>query len=716
MMNWKPAFLEVPLTTIAASVLFVLLTGVPAQTMAQNFAEPNPPVLPVQEEVGAPVAEVQAPSAAPSMEWTMHRSVDGSVPSDAEQRMMFLMNRARQDPTAEGIWLAESNDPDIANGRDFFNVDINALKSALAAIDPAAPAAFDFRLWDASRLHSEDLIARDAQDHDGQVEKVQASGFSCNGGRFSVFSYADSALNAHAALNIDWGNGPDGMQDPPGHRFAIMSVFTSPLDNVGLAIVPEDNPGTQVGDLVFSGAYCHAGGSDENRFIVGTVYEDNNGNGEYDEGEGLDDVTVMPDSGTYFAVTGNAGGYAIPITSPGTYRVTFSGGELGQANYSQTVEVGAESVLLDLEPSMVVPDYVASFVMPNLAGGAEMEAVMITDSGIGHASVADLGSAASVNSFDFSSNLAPTDAKPTTDFNNNGSDDIAFLGHDAAALKPRVEIRDPLTGSRLKNIDYNGNHVPVAFDTTFDHNGNQSEEGVVLAKHTTNNDRGRLLIRDLVTKAKVNNVSLPKIFDVRALVMGPDISGNGAADALVLATRISDGKIFVLVWDTGGDGKIVNIQLPKNHSPVGHDYLTGPGGVAAATVMALRETDNQGRVFVYDALTATKLWAATVASGRQPVAIKAFQSAGGGWRVAVLVHRTSDNRPIVSIYNANTGAIVDNVFFVTGQTPLDLTIIPDTGLDGNNNPELGVVVDNGALEMKVRDSVSKTLLQTVGVN
>ncbi len=83
--------------------------------------------------------------------------------------------------------------------------------------------------------------------------------------------------------------------------------------------------------------------------------------------------------------------------------------------------------------------------------------------------------------------------------------------------------------------------------------------------------------------------------------------------------------------------------------------------------------------------------------------------------MAVLVHRISDDRPIVTIYDANTASVIDNVFFGIGQTPLDLTIIPDTGLDGNNNPELGVVVDNGALEMKVRDSVTNNLLQTIGL-
>ena len=63
------------------------------------------------------------------------------------------------------------------------------------------------------------------------------SGFEHAGGRFSVFSYADSALNAHAALNIDWGPGDGtGMQPGRGHRLAIMGDY----DNVGLAVVPDE--------------------------------------------------------------------------------------------------------------------------------------------------------------------------------------------------------------------------------------------------------------------------------------------------------------------------------------------------------------------------------------------------------------------------------------------------------------------------------------------
>jgi hypothetical protein len=333
--------------------LFILSAlGLPAAVIANPVPEPNPPVIaPTSADKTQLHFNALNQAAAPTIEWTNHKSLDGVNPSPSEQRMLWLQNRARQDPTAEGIWLAESTDPDVKNGRDFFGVGIDALKAAFAALDPKPPAAFDIRLHDASELHSLDLIDRDAQDHTGQWEKVLDTTFACNGSRLSVFSYSDSALNAHAALNIDWGYGPDGMQNPPGHRYAIMGVwpYAGPgLTNVGLAMVPDNDPTTDVGPLVFSGAYCSAGFGDHNRFLVGTVWDDLDMDGVYDEGEGLAGVSVTPDQGTYYALTGDAGGYAIPIEAAGTYVVTFSGGGMGAGSVDQSVDVGGESVLLDL--------------------------------------------------------------------------------------------------------------------------------------------------------------------------------------------------------------------------------------------------------------------------------------------------------------------------------------------------------------------------------
>ncbi|MEM7018585.1 MAG: hypothetical protein AAF512_14740, partial [Pseudomonadota bacterium] len=288
-------------------------------------------------------------SAMPTTEWLFHKTADGSHPNGAEQERLWLLNKARSNPPAEGEFLASSTERDIAGGRDFFMVNLSVLRSEFNSYAPAAPAAFDNRLYEASRQHSQDLINRDAQDHNNQIERIQQSGFSFSAVRVNVFAFSDNALNAHAALNIDWGNGADGVQTGRGHRKALMSLDNS-YTNVGIASIAENNNATRVGPEVMSDAFAGARESQANhfnRFIVGTVWQDMNGNARYDAGEGFGNVRVGPDKGTYFAITGAAGGFAIPIEAADTYNVTFSGGALASTE-TRAVTVGTESALLDL--------------------------------------------------------------------------------------------------------------------------------------------------------------------------------------------------------------------------------------------------------------------------------------------------------------------------------------------------------------------------------
>lgn len=330
--------------------LLVCLSSFGNLAYAQHFPAPDPPVhrQPVLSSTAGMTRGVR-PSAA-ATEWTFHKTTNGQHPDGIEQARLWLINRARQDPVAEGIWLATSQEPDIAGGRDFFGVDVELLQDEFAAIPARPPAAFDVRLYDAARAHAEDLIARDAQDHVGQIERVREAGFAYTLCRLNVFSFADNALNAHAAFNIDWGPGDGtGMQPGRGHRKAIMSSEAGEdLVNVGIASVSDTDPNTQVGPLVMAGNYCNAQEQTNqfNRFIVGTVWEDSNHNARYDPGEGFEGVLVMPDPGDFFAVTSAGGGYAIPITDPGEYAVTFSGSGIGD-DVTTTVTVNTASVLLD---------------------------------------------------------------------------------------------------------------------------------------------------------------------------------------------------------------------------------------------------------------------------------------------------------------------------------------------------------------------------------
>lgn len=358
----KPTHRVLPLLLVGLLFLGVLLSTAVAGSPFTAPA-PNPPRFPASSTIDPgsdPLSQTLSLQTSqegdtavwlpiilgPQREWLLHKTADGSHPDGVEQQLLWLMNRARSNPTQEGIWLAVSSDPTIAGPRDYFDVDVDMLRSEFAGYAAQPPAAFDRRLYEAARAHSEDLIQRDAQDHEGQFDRVENAGFVMANGRGSVFAYAFSGLHAHAAFNIDWGSGPGGMQSGRGHRMAIMSVDGN-YTNVGLAAVAEDNAQTSVGPLVITGNYAYAApvAGHYNVYVVGTVWRDVNQNGLYDAGEGVGGVEVRPDSGAYYATTAVGGGYAIPMPENGRYSITFL-----TPNHRSTygVELNSASVLLDV--------------------------------------------------------------------------------------------------------------------------------------------------------------------------------------------------------------------------------------------------------------------------------------------------------------------------------------------------------------------------------
>src|SRR5690606_22560187 len=181
---------------------------------------PDPPRVEALEPEAAPRARPDGGGGDAGVleEWTLHRSADGAHPDGVEQAYVWLMNRARRDPAAEGIFLAELDESGVGMALQHFGVDVDLLIAEFAAIPPKPPAAFDARLYEAALAHSLDLIARDAQDHAGQFDRVKATGFKYLQMRGNVFAYSRDPLYGHAAFNVDWGgNDGTGMQSGRGH-------------------------------------------------------------------------------------------------------------------------------------------------------------------------------------------------------------------------------------------------------------------------------------------------------------------------------------------------------------------------------------------------------------------------------------------------------------------------------------------------------------------
>ncbi|MBI9073916.1 MAG: hypothetical protein JEZ02_00800 [Desulfatibacillum sp.] len=341
------------------TLFVILLAFFPGVAPALEAPEENPPVY--EREGSSRVFDIPPGRKPAPVEWTFHKTADNQHPNGVEQQQMWLMNNARANPPQEGYFLATLDDGDVLNAISAFNVDLDMMQDEFDSYPAQPPGAFDVRLYNAAYEHSLYLISIDGQNHVGQFDRIDAAGFMWNRAGGSVYSYAKSGIYCHAGFNIDWGYGTGGMQDPRGHRMNTMSLkavvgggFTAgDFYNVGVAVVPENNPSTNVGPLVVTENFARAITTypdHYNRFIVGTIWEDLNCNGYYDSGEGEGSVTVTPVGGAFYAVTPPSGGFAMPITSAGLYDVTFTGGGLAFP-ITRTVHVGALSVLVDMPVS-----------------------------------------------------------------------------------------------------------------------------------------------------------------------------------------------------------------------------------------------------------------------------------------------------------------------------------------------------------------------------
>lgn len=279
-------------------------------------------------------------------------------PSNQEQYMLELINRARANPAAEGEMLANVTDPDILHAYSQYAVDTNKLKSDFAGYKAQQPLAFNSKLMMTTYSQSTDQATNGFQSHNGSngltfADRMGIIGYQDRLCGENADAYAKGVYYAHVNLNADWG-----VYDL-GHRMNIMSSYAKyqPFKEVGISIVPTNIAG--FGPLVVTQDFSTP--NDPNvGYVVGVVYNDLNGNGAYDEGEGLSGVTVTPDGGSYYTTTSASGGYVLPLPTDvsGSLKVSVSGGSLGAARVKTLDYTVGTNVKLDFTTSDAVDNSV----------------------------------------------------------------------------------------------------------------------------------------------------------------------------------------------------------------------------------------------------------------------------------------------------------------------------------------------------------------------
>jgi uncharacterized protein YkwD len=339
---------------LPALALSLLSLPVFAQNIPQAPARNNPVNIVNKNSLAVKAAEATA-----KIQLTQYSHGD---PTPEEQLTLEYMNRARANPKAEGERLVNNNDPEVQGAISYFKIDKNLVKNQFNTYPARPPLAFHPNLIQCARDHSKDMKDNDFQGHSGSngstmTQRINAAKYAgwSNIGE-NVFSYAQNMWHAHAGFNIDWG---DDNQITLGHRENIMNYGSFTYTEVGVGVLEDNNPSTQVGRYILT----HNFGRRADRYVLGVCYKDNNNNGFYDIGEGLSGVTIKLSKGNFYAVTSTSGGYAVPVNGlTGSITVEASGPGLGGV-VTKSVSLSGENVKVDFTSAL--PGQVSLVYPPN---------------------------------------------------------------------------------------------------------------------------------------------------------------------------------------------------------------------------------------------------------------------------------------------------------------------------------------------------------------
>lgn len=279
-------------------------------------------------------------------------------PTPEEQLMLEYINRARANPTEEGIRLMDTKDPAVQGAYSYFKIDAAKTKQAFTTYPERPPLAFHPLLIESSRSHTKDMDEKNFQGHtssngDELGQRYVKVGYASQGmyGE-NVAAYSESVWHGHCGLNVDWG---EENQRVLGHRKNIMNFENAVYTEIGIGITYNGRGLMQgsVGPYVVTQNF----GMRSQRYILGVVYLDKNNNGFYDIGEGVQGVKITPSRGSYYAVSSASGGYAIPYTGTGSVTLVASGGGL-PASITKTAEGTGQNVKVDFVPATAGPGVV----------------------------------------------------------------------------------------------------------------------------------------------------------------------------------------------------------------------------------------------------------------------------------------------------------------------------------------------------------------------
>lgn len=243
---------------------------------------------------------------------------DHGDPTDFEQLMLELVNRARANPGAEAARLG---------------IDLNeGLAPDTIADTPKPPLSLHPLLIQAARDHSLWMLDNNIFSHTGEgdsspYERIEAAGYVFSGMWAVGENIAWGGTTGTLMVEQETRSLHDGLFLSPGHR---TNICGEGFDEIGLGLLTGvfTTAAIDYNALMVTQKYALSADTPGPR-LLGVVYSDANTNGLYDIGEGLGGIHVSIVDGEWQTATSSSGGYAVPYSGhSGFLTVVLSGAPL----------------------------------------------------------------------------------------------------------------------------------------------------------------------------------------------------------------------------------------------------------------------------------------------------------------------------------------------------------------------------------------------------
>ena len=296
------------------------------------------------------------------------------------------------------------------------------------------------------------------------------------------------------------------------------------------------------------------------------------------------------------------------------------------------------------------------------------------------------------------------------DINKDNNPEIAVVTYNPTLKKSTATVKNAQTGALVKQIPFNGQFVPTKANALPDLNGNGAPEIAVLGVRSSD-QAVQVEVRDSLSGAKLRAVPFDSTFTALDLGVVRDISGKGTAGLAVL--QQSDTELRVQLKNALSGVQIGNINFSAGYKGIDLIVLGDLNGNRAKEIAVLADNKTAtaaDTVEIRDSKTGGLIRTISYGTGKnlqQLINLPDLNNSGGA-ELAVLRANTAR----VLVKDAKTGLPVNTLDYAVSQ-PFRLATVADSNSQQTNLAMLGVRTANGQIRADVHDPLSDTFINKV---